>query len=282
MKNVMKIAAVAAMMLVSANVNAQEKVYGPEAHDFGVEVQFNPFSNNFETFRLDGIQARYFITERHALRFNLNFGVSATSDSPNAVVQPNPADPAWVNNAVAYNAALDAYNHSKDDYVSEGGVNFGLAAGYENHFAKVGRLDLFAGAEIGFNLNTWKQTSETATPFNTNAETGFSSWKNLKTTSKGGTVTGTTVTPYSYFEFGANLFTGADFYITKNLYVGAEIGLNIKTRAYGDVETTIDAPEATFLTTGATRTVTTKYEANHGSFNLYFAAKPALRLGWTF
>lgn len=282
MKNVMKIAAVAAMMLVSANVNAQEeKVYGPEAGDFGVEVQFNPFSNNFTTFQIDGLQLRYFINAKNALRLNLNFGISSTKDTPLAVVQPDPTDPKYVGNLPLYNADVDAYNHSKDDVVKQNASNFGLALGYENHFAKVGRLDMYAGAELGFNTVSWKETTETATPYATTAD-GWSQWKTLKTESKNGSLAGTTVTSNSFFDFGASIFTGADFYVTKNLYVGAEIGLNIATRSYKNVEITTDTPEATFATTGAIKTETVKYEATHKSFDLFFAAKPALRLGWTF
>ena len=71
MKNFMKIAAVAALMIVSGNINAQDE-FGGKKGAFGTEIQFNPFSNNFETFRIDGLSFRYFISDEHALRLKFN------------------------------------------------------------------------------------------------------------------------------------------------------------------------------------------------------------------
>ncbi len=46
----------AGALAVSATASAQES-YAPAANDFSVEIQFNPFSNNFTTFQIDQLKA---------------------------------------------------------------------------------------------------------------------------------------------------------------------------------------------------------------------------------
>lgn len=47
-----KAIAFASVVAIAANAQAQTE-YAPEQGDFSVELQFNPFSNNFSTFKLD-------------------------------------------------------------------------------------------------------------------------------------------------------------------------------------------------------------------------------------
>ena len=76
-----KILTLAAVMLATAfAANAQES-YAPEKGDFSVEIQVNPFSNNFTTFKLDALQGRYFFSSKDAMRFGIGFGIESKKDN---------------------------------------------------------------------------------------------------------------------------------------------------------------------------------------------------------
>ena len=78
MKKIVKFAAAAALMLVSTNAMAQ---YTPEAGTITTEVQFNPFGNNYDQFRIDGLKVRYFLSESNALRFNLGLNLGGDNNT---------------------------------------------------------------------------------------------------------------------------------------------------------------------------------------------------------
>ena len=52
----------AALVAAIAAPAVAQNEYAPEKGEFSVELQFNPFSNNFETFKIDQIKGRYFFT----------------------------------------------------------------------------------------------------------------------------------------------------------------------------------------------------------------------------
>ena len=109
---------VASIMMVACMANAQD-VNVPDKGDFALELGFNPFSNNFETFKLDGavLRGRYFTSEKSALRLGIGF----------------------------------EYGHVDDgigDAVSAGQV--GVEFGYEYHWHPSGKIDLYAGPTLGF------------------------------------------------------------------------------------------------------------------------------------
>lgn len=283
MKNFMKIAAVAALMFVSGNINAQDE-FGGKKGAFGTEIQFNPFSENFTTFKLDnvGLKFRYFISDEHAVRLGLNVGFNNSTTGATVSV-PNAADPVYMVggtfDGIAYASDMDAYNNQKNDKTKLNSTKFGVNLGYEYHFAKFGRADLYAGAQVGFSMVNYKTTSDNTTAWNTDAVTGLSKWANLKSEYKG---YDNINNKKSNFALSAGVFTGIDFYITKGLFVGAELGINFKNTKYKNYDVTMTTPAATWATDGATNTTTTKYEVTDKSTELKFEAVPALRLGWTF
>lgn len=124
-----------AMLLVAAattfGANAQE-THAPERGDFSVEIQVNPFSNNFNTFKLDALQGRYFFTAKDALRFGIGFGVDSKKEN-----QSTQDDNLWTKTANS---------------------NFSIKLGYEKHFFNYKRVDLYAGGGLGFSLNRIKLT----------------------------------------------------------------------------------------------------------------------------
>ena len=275
----MKIAAVAALMFVSGNINAQDE-FGPKKGDFGTELQFNPFSNNFQTFKIDGLNFRYFISAEHALRLGLNVSVD-NQNNGNSLVAPVRTD---YTTDKDYTVAYEKYEHGKDYKNKVNNTNFGINLGYEYHFAKFGRADLYAGAQVAFAFNNWKQTVSDPKSYNMDAD-GKSSWAVLTDELKGAADTNGDNKPdeFSAFVFGAGVFTGIDFYLTKNLYVGAELGINFKTgkaKNYDYSQQWLDYNAESNSYSVKSRTTTV--ENNVKQTSLKFEAVPALRLGWTF
>lgn len=271
MKNAMKMAAMAAVLMFSANVNAQEE-YGAEKGAFSTELQFNPFSNNFETFKIDGLSFRYFFSENSALRLNLNVGVNSNKEGHYNVEVPNKND-------ANYDDLQKQYDVKKDCIDKTSNTNFGLNLGYEYHFAKYGRADLYAGAQIGFNTESWSQTIKTPTPYNTK-EDGSSTWVTLTEEYKGAANTNDDdkLDEISSFIFKAGVFTGIDFYLTKSLYVGAELGINFATASANNIDYSKEYLNASNKVEKTEKTYETSYSVSSLKFNVV----PALRLGWKF
>lgn len=262
MKNAMKMAAMAAVLMFSANVNAQEE-YGAEKGAFSTELQFNPFSNNFETFKIDGLSFRYFFSENSALRLNLNVGVNSNKEGHYNVEVPNKND-------ANYDDLQKQYDVKKDCIDKTSNTNFGLNLGYEYHFAKYGRADLYAGAQIGFNTESWSYTEESMGTL-TDKE-GKPRYVKMTTEEKG-----RYDDKFSSFTFKAGVFTGIDFYLTKSLYAGAELGINFATTTSGNYDKTYQ-----YIDTNELKEKTVSYENNISETNLKFNVIPALRLGWKF
>ena len=283
MKNFMKIAAVAALMFVSGNINAQDE-FGPKKGDFGTELQFNPFSNNFTTFKLDnvGLKFRYFISDEHAIRLGLNVGLNNETKNSDKTI-PSSEDPKFIVNGkyddIKFAKAMDEYNNTKDDKNKTNSTKFGLNLGYEYHFAKFGRADLYAGAQVGFNMVNCKSTVDNTKSWGYDSKSGLSKWVNEKEEYKGYDNINKSS---SSFTFKAGVFTGIDFYITKNLFVGAELGINFDNIKYKNYDVTKVVELSSFNTDGATKTITNKHEVGNKTTSLKFEAVPALRLGWTF
>lgn len=107
-------------MAFCAAANAQE-VTLPQKGDFAVELGFNPFSNNFETFRLDGsmVRGRYFVSNHDALKLGIAFQFTLV------------------------NGEYDGDYHA---------TNFGAAIGYERHWFTSKKIDLYGGPSLGLSL----------------------------------------------------------------------------------------------------------------------------------
>lgn len=251
MKNFVKFAAVAALVMVTSSANAQ---YAPEAGDISTEVQFNPFTTNFNTFRLqDGIQfkARYFFTNQDALRVKLGLGINNTNDVTKTTLNNN-----FDTNKPAYTL------NNQEVETNDNHTQFQFALGYERHFIKEGRLDVYAGGELGYQLNSY--SGDVTTTINNDRVMGTTgNTTRVQTTStrkdeyKKQSTTGT-VNNNNLF---VGVFTGVDFYIYKGLYVGTELGIrfaNGKNRVNPSVETSFNELVTTTNTTGTTSTVNTQ------------------------
>lgn len=216
MKKIVKFAAAAALMLVSTNAMAQ---YTPEAGTITTEVQFNPFGNNYNQFRIDGLKVRYFLSESNALRFNLGLNIGGDNNT------------AKTNFNDKYDNEVATYTISNRE-VKTTTSDFGLkiAAGFEHHFVNSGRLNVYVGGELGYrgqfysaeiedNFSSESFNMVTSGAFNTITELKRNYTEKTEWTNSDGA--GRT-TNHEFFLQG---FTGFDFYIYKGLYVGTELGL---------------------------------------------------------
>ncbi len=236
-----KAIALCGVFAFAANAQAQES-YAPEQGDFSVELQFNPFSNNFETFQINALQGRYFLSDNDALRFGIGFGIGTKKDSA--------LDPEEKNN-------LDNY-----DKVMRGNVNINL--GYERNVYSYKRINLYAGAGLGFAYFTNTVTSHREV--NDGNSTVTSETKEYNVNNEGNGLA-------AYTEFAVNAFTGIDFFVYKGLYVGAELGLKLGVQSF---------PAGKTKTTSGSETNEVKGDHKTNAFVLGTYAEPALRLGWKF
>lgn len=237
------ILAVALLAGATFGMKAADNVDLPEAGDFSVEVQFNPFSNDFETFGLDNmkLKGRYFFSNADALRIGLGFGVDSNKKTP----QP------------------DGEGLMKDINSTERIGNFAIDLGYERHLVQKGRIDLYAGAGLGFALQSSCNTNKFV-DVNDNGTEVLRTEKEYNTN--------------SYTMFNVNIFSGVDFYLYKGLYVGAELGVKVGFKtipgSYTKGGYTTDGNWSDSIESDKTGKAT--------NLNLATYVVPALRLGWTF
>lgn len=215
--------------------------YAPEAGDFSVEVQFNPFSNNFKTFQIDGLKGRYHFNDKDAIRFGIGFGVDNVKNTP------------------------DPDNH-EDDFTKGRIGNFSIDLGYERHFFNYKRVDLYAGAGLGFAMQNVKGTRQ----FNDGDYTA-EVCNSLSTSN-------VALDDRSFNEFNIKAFTGIDFYIYKGLFVGAELGVKFGYRSYPGIYT-----KGGYADNGSWSDSLESDKADKvSSYSLKTYVEPALRLGWSF
>lgn len=224
----------AAILAASATTAVAQESYAPKAGEFSAEIQFNPFSNDFETFKIDQLKGRYYFSDKDAIRFGIGFGV----DTDKNTSDPDNNENTWTKNRTG---------------------NFSIDLGYERNLLNYKRVNLYAGAGLGFALQRTCTTAQ----------------QDLN-----GTIyTTKTYNNDSWNEFNVKVFTGIDFYVYKGLYLGAELGIKVGCKNF----------PGTYTKGGINPTTgdwSDNYESDHGpksnSFVLATYAEPALRLGWTF
>jgi len=228
-----------AMAAQAQNYSAEESATGGK---LAVEVQVNPFSDDFNTFRLNenkdykvpSIKLRYFLDDKNAIRLKLGLGINSKkttkTNNTNTLFEP------------------DLKNYEVSSEVTETkdkSTTFQIAVGYEHHFAIMKRLSIYGGGEIGFEVESFsgnKTANKTYKEASYNEYAG-SYWdsNNYRTVS----IARSTITDYtrnttteyknqnskgdlSNNAFFFNIFTGVDFQLYKGLYIGTELGLSFK------------------------------------------------------
>ncbi len=254
-----------ATTMVSGRAMAQN-VNLPSAGAINTEVQFNPFNDN-EQFKLDGVKIRYFLTDKDAVRLKLGFEMN----NKNTYSLENPGED-------ADDVTKALYNYCKDNGENKAKTGkFSIDLGYERHILTTGRLDLYAGVELGIET-AWSNTNKVEGLCEKKEDNSLDFEK--PSSYNFYTVETETKSTDGYFAFRAGIFTGLDFYLYKGLYVGTELGLNFNNKSFkdGEMTTTNNAPSIK-----NDERVTRKDITNNSSeTSLKFEIVPTLRLGWSF
>lgn len=206
---------------------------------FGVEVGFAPF-NDGAVFGIDGLKVRYFMSEKMAIRGTLEFSMSPSTD---------------------YTYSTTADNKEIETKEKSALTTFGLTPGFEYHFVTAEKYSVYAGAEVGFGITSASYAES-------------NDYDKEKTEIKGANDPSATATPAGT-NLKLGIFTGIDYYITKNLYLGAELGLGYNSFT-SKKEITVKYTDPT----GTSQENT--YKGHNKTSSLGFQAVPSFRLGWTF
>jgi hypothetical protein len=206
----------------------------PEAKDFAIGVDANPFLNfignafngngfnsapSFEGFN-GGLYGKYFLTDKSAIRakFNLRLANEETSytvaDDYRRTINP-----------------LDV-NATTVDYINDKISTFDLRLGYEMRRG-YGRLQGFYGGEVMIGASKYKTEysyGNEMTALNQSPTTfmGNNSSRELSNTSA------------TLFRIGVGGFAGVEYYISPKIAIGGELGLNFFTETptkYGESKT---------------------------------------------
>ena len=228
-KRVFFIAALAAAVFTTTDLNAQD--FKPAGGEKNVEVNFTPLGGS--PVSINNLRFRYFKSSDMAFRVGLNV-VSNSSTSEDVVNVGTPQE-----------LTLEDQSSS---------FGFGINLGVEKHWSGTDRLSPYYGAEIQFSTVSTTDIDQQEDP--ANAGSSIES----ETTNPNGT-DGTT--------FGLNLILGADYYFSKSIYLGTEVGFGFSTTSFSDTEFT--PPTGPSITT-----------PNGSSFNLGPNFNSAIRLGFLF
>jgi hypothetical protein len=202
----MKKVLLSAIALLSLTfVNAQEEtisVYKPVKGTIATEVGLTGGLNN-ANFNLNTgtLKFRYFLKDDMALRLGLGINSNKTENIDNSNV----------------NNVETLINKSSNTLIN---------LGVEKHFAGSERLSTYAGGDLllGFSGASAEYTENN---YSYNVE-GANLFNNLTINNSQRAST----------DFGFRLFTGADYYIAKKVFIGVEAGINFLTSKEKDIEIT--------------------------------------------
>ena len=224
-KVLLTVAAVMTFGLMNAQEETSTSAYKPVKGTIATEVGLVGGLNNTD-FDLNSnptsaVKFRYFFKDDMALRLGL--GINSDKNE-------------MIDNSDLLNTKTLINKNSSNL------VNIGI----EKHFAGAERLSTYAGADllIGFNGASAEYT-----------ENGYSlevDGANLDNTlAVDGSNRATT-------DFGFRLFTGADYYITKKVFLGVEAGLNFLAKSEKDIEITETATPNVTIAGGKSGSFETK------------------------
>lgn len=203
------LSAIAVFAFASANAQDGGANYKPTKGTVTTEVGLTGGLNNANFALNTGVlKFRYFLKDDLGLRL----GFATNSNKTESINNSNPSN---VETTINRNS------------------NVTLNLGVEKHFAGSDRLSTYGGADllIGF------RGAKTEYTENNYAYTVNGANQNLATG---------TFSNNAGSNFGVRLFTGADYYIAKKLFLGVEAGLNVLTGKNKDIKITETAtPDVT-------------------------------------
>jgi hypothetical protein len=278
----------------------------PEAGDWAISVDANPFLNYMGTFfgkqnssgaptfnflgNQSVIMGKYFKDEKTAYRVGLNIGFN-TQTTKNNVDQDN--QPAHV----------DAPAVVVTDKATYSTFGLGLTAGIEKRKGKT-RLQGYYGAEAGIFVQTQGQTNTYGNSMGTGTSAGTASSPNSTTFSSVGVTSNSTnngvpqiVTSGSVparvtsdklgtgFQFGVRGFAGVEYFVLPKISLGGEFGWGIGLKTTGSGSTTTQTMNAAGT---SAISLTTKTAGSSGftigtdNKNSFFGPTGTLRLNFYF
>ena len=234
----MKKVLVAVMLIAAVAVSAQD--FKPGAGKFGLEVQFNGLTNfgviNNVVEDITG--------------FDLGVDGIISLQGGRLVGTYSITDAIGVRLGFGFNSGKVTNDNGDtgDDLfkTEQSSSEFSIAPGFVYSFAGTERLTPYVGAEIAFAMASDKFVRTVGT--------------NVTTTENGGV---------AFNKFGFNVFSGFNYYVAKNLYVGAECGLGLASTSHKNTK----------VTAGGSAT---ELKDKNSDFNFGVNVVPALRLGWAF
>ena len=181
-------------------VAAQEEIEVETLKQFAGAKNFETRIHPFsEDATFNNFRYRYFFSETSAIRANLQFNTASQSRFQNTMDN--------VGNIVA----LERKNSS---------MILGVGLGIEKHLNGTNRLSPYFGAGLSFGISNSKQEEEY---FDYNLNEKYNQTiKNLN----------------GYLQYGLNAVIGVDYYFSKNIYIGTELGLGTSIRDYKNSVTT--------------------------------------------
>ena len=259
-----------------------------------IELQANPFSNDFNTFKMGELKGRLFLDNKSVIRVGVGIGIDSDKNDDSKNYDDRSQD-------------QSSYTISKENTQTKiNKTELRLSLGYEYHFANAGRMDFYGGVEAGYEGKFFSGTVNKSTESRrvmANTEALTSSYDNKEYTKM---IPGDSPS-YNEHSIFANVFTGLDFFIYKGLYIGTELGISFKTgkekngyytqtrgeKSYQGTEIKTDWTENYSSQTGIknyldniNKTVTTTVEAvtDHSATTtrLKVYVEPAIRIGWLF
>ena len=222
-KRVLLIAAIAAGVFTTSNVNAQD--FKPAGGEKNIEVNFAPLGGS--PISINNLRLRYFMSSDMAIRVGFSVASSSTTD-------------------------ITLGGTTGEIEIENKSSSFGLTInpGIEKHFAGTDRLSPYIGAELLFTLISTSDLDQETTSLTDDAI--------VETETTNGSTT-----------FGLNLVLGADWYFSKHIYMGTEVGFGFASTSNADTEVT--PPTGSSVTS-----------PNGSSFDLGPTFNSAIRLGFLF
>lgn len=257
-----------ATLLMAGTTFAQNK---PVKGSWSTEIQINPFDQDGETFSLDGLKARYFFSDKDALRLKVSF--QSTTSKFTDEDSDEEAGSSYDN----------LYKYKKG--------NFSIDLGYERHFDLGKRLDAYLGGSIGIGKNFGSTKIETYAKSKMNE----SMTKEISYTGelKNGAITSMDDDDNDIFSnaeratlnVNAAIFAGLEFYVYKGIYIGTELGIGCSSQKSLKME--FDGKSISKVTTNENtttdeETINEKTTDNIRKTDFKTYIEPRLRIGITF
>ncbi len=259
-----KLLLIVASVLLSLQGFAQ---YTPIKGDFSTELSFNPFTTDFKSLQLNGgkLKTSIFLSEKNALRLGIAFEAKSQLSRETLLIP----EEGKYETRQSYYYAKSVYNIDKEDYTRTFDTRGGLSIGYERHFSNLERLDIYAGFEVEADVAWSKKEEYDKTPISEwsyNEQYVIGDYEDItKTTS---------------LNLGAKLklLTGANYYLYRSLYLGAELGIG----AGYDLPGSSKKHWKTTNPHSERREGIDKYDIKQSTLDVSLFCEPSLHIGWVF